>query len=190
MQGGVLVNMVGRPPKCLRCLQRGHIKFHCTAPYCHKCREVGYEQSDDCRPTRSYASLVRRSEPADQDDMDDPAEINDVTMDDQQTTSQSWAHQMDQLDQAAAETQVEHPAPADDAAAPSETPVEPAVVDGDGGAGAGGGRVGGGSGGSRVGLRRTTPRRRATQKTATADGGRSRVASASSPLRRRDTPGR
>jgi len=97
---------------------------------------------------------------------------------------------MDQLDQAAAETQVEHPAPADDAAAPSETPVEPAVVDGDGGAGAGGGRVGDGSGGSRVGLRRTTPRRRATQKTATADGGRSRVASASSPLRRRDTPGR
>jgi len=34
---------------------------------------------------------------------------------------------MDQLDQAAAETQVEHPAPADDAAAPSETPVEPAA---------------------------------------------------------------
>ena len=29
MQGGVLVNMVGRPPKCLRCLQRGHIKFQC-----------------------------------------------------------------------------------------------------------------------------------------------------------------
>jgi len=45
-------------------------------------------------------------------------------MDDQPTTSQSWADQMDQLDQAAAETQVEHPAPA---AAPSETPVEPAV---------------------------------------------------------------
>ena len=128
MQGGVLVNMVGRPPKCLRCLQRGHIKFHCTAPYCHKCREVGHEQSDDCRPTRSYASLVRRSEPADQDDMDDPAETDDVTMVDQPTTSQSWADQMDQLDQAAAETQVEHPAPADDAAAPSETPVmEPAA---------------------------------------------------------------
>ena len=97
MQGGVLVNMVGRPPKCLRCLQRGHIKFHCTAPYCHKCREVGHEQSDDCRPTRSYASLVRRSEPADQDDMDDPAESNDVTMDHQLTTSQSWANQIDQV---------------------------------------------------------------------------------------------
>jgi len=60
--------------------------------------------------------------------MDDPAETNDVTMDDQPTTSQSWADQMDQLDQldqAVAETQVEHPVPADDAAAPSETPVEP-----------------------------------------------------------------
>jgi len=57
----------------------------------------------------------------------DPAETNDVTMDDQPTISQSWADQMDQLDQAVAETQVEHPAPADGAAAPSETPVEPAV---------------------------------------------------------------
>jgi len=45
-------------------------------------------------------------------------------MDDQPTTSQSWA---DQLDQAVAETQVEHPAPANGAAAPSETPVEPAA---------------------------------------------------------------
>ena len=89
MQGGILVNMVGEPPKCLRCLQREHIKFQCTAPYCHKCREVGHEQSDDCRPTRLYASLVHRSEPADQDDMDDPAETNVVTMDDQPTTSQS-----------------------------------------------------------------------------------------------------
>jgi len=71
---------------------------------------------------------VRRSEPADQDGMDDPAVTNDVTMDDQPTTSQSWADQMDQLDQAAAETLVEHPAPADDAAAPLETPVmEPAA---------------------------------------------------------------
>ena len=59
--------------------------------------------------------------------MDDPAETDDVTMVDQPTTSQSWADQMDQLDQAAAETRVEHPAPADDAAAPSETPVEPAA---------------------------------------------------------------
>ena len=59
--------------------------------------------------------------------MDDPAETDDVTMVDQPTTSQSWADQMDQLDQAAAETQVEHPASADDAAAPSEMPVEPAA---------------------------------------------------------------
>jgi len=66
---------------------------------------------------------VRRSEPADQDDMDDPAMTDDVTMVDQPTTSQSWTDQMNQLDQAATETQVEHPAPAEDAAAPSETPV-------------------------------------------------------------------
>ena len=31
MTGSVLVNMAGRPPKCLRCSVRGHRKFECTA---------------------------------------------------------------------------------------------------------------------------------------------------------------
>lgn len=55
MTGSILINMNGRPPKCLRCVERGHHKFECTAPYCYKCRKVGHAESDDC-PTQSCAA--------------------------------------------------------------------------------------------------------------------------------------
>jgi len=50
MSGRVLVNVIGRELKCLRCSQRGHRKFECRAPYCAKCHKVGHEESDDCMP--------------------------------------------------------------------------------------------------------------------------------------------
>ena len=123
LTGNVLVNMVGRPPKCLRCHQRGHTKFDCQAPYCYTCRAVGHEESDTC-PSRSYAALVRGSEPTTEVDMDDPVEARDVAVDDQTTDRQSWADQMDQHDQTAATAHVEHPAAADP---PAETTRQPAA---------------------------------------------------------------
>ena len=96
--GSVLVNMAGRPPKCLRCQERGHRKFECTAPYCHRCRKVGHAESDAC-PTQTYAARVRRAEPADEDAMDDPCDETAVL---QPSTNRSWAEQMDELEQQAA----------------------------------------------------------------------------------------
>ena len=112
--GSVLVNMAGRLQKCLRCQERGHRKFECMAPYCHLCRKVGHAESDAC-PTQTYAALVRRPQPADEDAMDEPCE---ETAELQLSTNRSWAEQIDEQDQ--------HAAPS--GARPStEAPVEAAA---------------------------------------------------------------
>ena len=109
MIGRVLVNMVGREPKCLRCLQRGHKKFECTAPYCAKCRKVGHVTTDACR--MSYAALVSVSVAEAEEEMDDVVydDVAEEGGNDQQTASEttSWADQMDQFDRAGASSQPE-----------------------------------------------------------------------------------
>ena len=96
MTGSMLMNMNGRPPKCLRCAERGHRKFECAA----RCRKVGHAESDSC-PTQSYAARMRRREPADEIVMDEPEDVDDTTADDQPASSQSWAEQMEQMNEAA-----------------------------------------------------------------------------------------
>ena len=110
MAGRVLVNMVGREPKCLRCSQRGHKKFECKAPYCVKCRTVGHMATDACR--LSYAARVSLSVAEAEEEMedvvyDDAAEEGDNG---QQTTNTatSWADQMNQLDLVASDQQTDN----------------------------------------------------------------------------------
>ena len=83
MTGSVLVNMAGRPPKCLRCSVRGHRKFECTAPYCGKCRKVGHSESGSC-PARTYSALVSSNGAADREEIDDYVE---EATDEQQTAN-------------------------------------------------------------------------------------------------------
>jgi len=59
LKGQALINVAGRPPRCLRCNIRGHKKFQCEAPYCKACRKVGHEESDLCRKLRpSFAAVT------------------------------------------------------------------------------------------------------------------------------------
>jgi len=113
MSGRVLVNMIGREMKCLRCSQRGHRKFECNAPYCTKCRTVGHTESDNC--FQSYAARVSRSVVAPENEMDDVVDDMDMGGDEQPTTSASWSEQMDQVDAVAeAERAAQQTGDADD----------------------------------------------------------------------------
>lgn len=53
----VLVSVPGRPPRCLRCNQLGHMRRQCRAPWCRQCRSYGHGEAE-CVPT--YAAKTRR----------------------------------------------------------------------------------------------------------------------------------
>jgi len=55
-RGTALLFLVGRPPRCHRCQQRGHKVADCTQPYCRVCRRAGHDTSGECyRYRTSYA---------------------------------------------------------------------------------------------------------------------------------------
>jgi hypothetical protein len=59
MRGKVLINVLGRPARCMRCGTRGHRKFECEAPYCAVCRTVGHERAPTCKQQKkSYAAAA------------------------------------------------------------------------------------------------------------------------------------
>ena len=54
LRGSALVFLAGRPPRCHRCYDRGHLVKDCPVPYCFQCRRTGHTQSAECashRPT-------------------------------------------------------------------------------------------------------------------------------------------
>ena len=124
MAGSVLVNMAGRAPKCLRCSQRGHRKFECTAPYCVKCRKVGHSEAEGC-PVRTYAASVSGNVAGNEDEMDEYEE--EAQTGDQPTASQSWAEQMEHADEESAEQQAEQTDTSVNPPTSSETPAEQAA---------------------------------------------------------------
>lgn len=56
----VLVSVAGRPPQCLRCREKGHIRKQCRVPRFKSCRTFGHD-SQDC--LRTYVTLTRASIP-------------------------------------------------------------------------------------------------------------------------------
>jgi len=130
--GSVLINMIGRPPRCLRCSQRGHRKFECTAPYCFACRRVGHLESDGC-PVQTYAARVSGNVAAHEEDMDDYGDVGETaTATGQPPASQSWAEQMDEADEAraaAAEAIVIVDEPPATSATAEQEPARPDVAE-------------------------------------------------------------
>jgi len=130
--GSILIIMIGRPPKCLRCSQRGHRKFKCTAPYCFACRRVGHLESDGC-PVQTYAARVSGNVAGHEEDMDDYRDVGETaTATGQPPASQSWAEQMDQADEAraaAAEAIVTVDEPGQAPATAEQLPARPDVVE-------------------------------------------------------------
>jgi len=128
--GSVLINMIGKPPKCLRCSQRGHKKFECTAPYCFVCRRVGHLESDGC-PVQTYAARVSGNVAADEEDMDDYGDVGETATATRQppAASQSWAEQMDEARAAAAEAIVTGDEPATAPATAEQEPARPDVAE-------------------------------------------------------------
>jgi len=78
MSGKVLINVLGRPVKCMRCGVRGHRRFECTAPYCQVCREVGHTKSKTCKSKKSYARVAAG---ATADDAEEAENNSDMEMD-------------------------------------------------------------------------------------------------------------
>jgi len=86
MSGKVLINVLGRPVKCMRCGVRGHRKFECEAPYCSVCRKVGHNRAPECkRQRRTYAAAASGS--SEEENMDECISNNDDRVDGQQQPS-------------------------------------------------------------------------------------------------------
>jgi len=81
LKGQALINVSGRPPRCLRCNERGHKKFQCVAPYCKACRKVGHEESHLCRnlkPSFAAVTVALRDTKRDHEEEDiDEAPVDD-----------------------------------------------------------------------------------------------------------------
>jgi len=81
MRGKVLINILGRPVKCMRCGFRGHRKFECEAPFCSVCRTVGHTRTSTCkRQKKSYAAAA--SGEAEERMDEDGVDAGDVSDDD------------------------------------------------------------------------------------------------------------
>lgn len=50
-----LLVVPGRPPLCLRCQGKGHVRRECRVPRCSRCRRFGHDESQ-CTPT--YANVT------------------------------------------------------------------------------------------------------------------------------------
>ncbi|KAH8032369.1 hypothetical protein HPB51_024404 [Rhipicephalus microplus] len=61
-----LVVVPGRPPLCLRCRSKGHMRRDCKVPRCSECHSFGHEQ-DECNP--SYARAAGRRPEAQQSEL-------------------------------------------------------------------------------------------------------------------------
>jgi len=71
LRGAALLYLQGRPPRCYRCLERGHKFYECPYPFCTRCRRVGHTEDDGCGPL-SYAERTTRDTRRDDiDDIDD-----------------------------------------------------------------------------------------------------------------------
>jgi len=68
LRGTALLYLQGRPPRCYRCLERGHKFYECPYPFCTRCRRVGHTEDDGCGPL-SYAE--RTSGDTRRDEIDD-----------------------------------------------------------------------------------------------------------------------
>lgn len=84
-RGVALLSLQGRPPRCYRCTERGHMFFNCPHPYCKRCHRVGHEESDECYRL-SYAQRVSGVASRTATEMEyDEDEANDVEEDNRES---------------------------------------------------------------------------------------------------------
>jgi len=87
LKGQALINVSGRPPRCLRCNERGHKKFQCEAPYCKACRRVGHEESNLCRSLKPSFAAVTASLRDAKRDSNEEEDIDEAPVDEEEIPS-------------------------------------------------------------------------------------------------------
>lgn len=101
----VLLAVHGRPPLCLRCKQKGHIRRQCNTPWCRVCRRYGHEE-EECVST--YATRAREVDVPDREQFVVDAE-EAATGSNQMAAVQREANHRQELDEGKVVTQSTEP---------------------------------------------------------------------------------